>query len=188
MMAVRSIALLGGSFDPPHLAHQMLCLWALSTRFEAVWLVPTFVHALGKPLTNFSHRTGMCELALEPFAPPRVAVCRIEAELSEPSRTLFTVEALCARHPELKFSLLVGADILAQQDEWYRFDELERLVEVVAVGRMGHRPITENITLPDISSSRIRDRLQQGEDVSSYLPAAVYRYIVEHGLYKEGHR
>ena len=35
-----------------------------------------------------------------------------------------------------------------------------------------------------ISSSEIRDRIQQGLDVSSDLPAPVYDYIVENGLYQ----
>lgn len=181
---MEAVALLGGSFDPPHVAHQMLCLWALSTRGGSVWLVPTFSHALGKRLTSFEHRVRMCELALEPFSRERVDVCGIEAELGGPNRTLFTVQALRSRYPGATFSLLVGGDILAQKDEWYRFDELEQMVEIVAVGRVGHGTVSGNITLPEVSSSRIRQALAAGENVSHELPLGVYQYIQEQGLYR----
>lgn len=177
------VALLGGSFNPPHLAHQMLCLWALSTRFDQVWMMPTYVHPLGKPLISFQHRARMCELAIEPFSSERVAVCTIEAENERPSRTVDTVEALRERHPRHAFSLLVGADILTQKDDWYRFDRLEQLVEIVAVGRGSHA-VPGTVALPDVSSSQIRSALEAGEDVSSVVPASVRKYIAQHQLYR----
>jgi nicotinate-nucleotide adenylyltransferase len=179
-----TIALLGGSFNPPHVAHQMICLWALSTgRAEAVWWVPTFAHPLGKALVGFDHRVRMCELALAEFPRETVRVSRVEAALGEPSRTLLTVERLRQQHPNHTFSLLIGADILGQTDEWYRFEDLKRLAELIVVGRSGHGGPVDSIELPPISSSQIRGLIAAGRDVSQVLPRRVLEYIREQGLY-----
>ena len=65
---MREVALFGGSFNPPHVAHQMVCLFVLETcRVDAVWMVPTFRHAFSKELCGFEHRFRMCELAAAPL-------------------------------------------------------------------------------------------------------------------------
>jgi nicotinate-nucleotide adenylyltransferase len=180
------IALLGGSFNPPHVGHQMFCLWALSTgRAEQVWLLPTFSHAFGKRLVAFTERVKMCELALGLFDSSRVRVCTIESELERPNRTLNTVQALHARFPHYHFSLLVGADILDQKSSWYRFDELERLVEIVVVGRAGRPSPAVEISLPEVSSSEVRRRLRAGAPVADLVPDAVLAHIRQQGLYQE---
>ena len=180
-----TIALLGGSFNPPHVAHQMICLWALSTgRADAVWWIPTFAHPLGKPLVDFEHRARMCELALEGFARDTVRVSRVEASLSAPSHTLSTIKQLSKEHPGHSFSLLIGADILGQTDDWYRFEDLKRIADLIVVGRSGHGPV-DSIELPPISSSQIRHLVADGRDVSQLLPWRVLEYIREHGLYQK---
>ena len=182
---MRRVALLGGSFNPPHIAHQMLCLWALSAgRADQVWMVPCDEHAFGKKLLAFEHRHRMCALSAEVFVEGRVCVSSVEQEIGGRSRTLHTVRRLIADNPSCRFSLLVGADILAEKDSWYRFDEIERLVDLLVVGRSGYPGPTDAIALPPVSSTAIRERLQNGQPVDHLLPAAVLRYIDERGLYR----
>lgn len=178
------VGLLGGSFDPPHIAHQLICLWALSSeRVDEVWLMPCDVHAFRKKLVPFADRRRMCELAVSPLDPARVQVCSIETEIDSGGKTLVTLEALIARHPACSFSLLVGADVLEQRDSWYRFDAIERLVEVIAIGRPGYPRPPGGVELSPISSTQVRERIADGQDVSALVPAAVLRYIEEHRLY-----
>lgn len=179
-----TVAIFGGSFNPPHLAHQMLCLAVLETQpVDAVWMVPTYRHPFAKELIDFEHRFRMCELALQVFG-ERVGVSRVEAELAQPaSRTLDTVLALRERHPDIEFRLVVGADILGERDKWYRWEEIERLAPSIVVGRHGY-PSECAIDLPDVSSSGIRARLARGESVAALLPHGVMRYIEENGLYR----
>ncbi len=179
-----TVAIFGGSFNPPHVAHQMLCLAVLETQaVDAVWMVPTYRHPFAKELVEFEHRFRMCELAARVFG-GRVRVSRVEADLGQPaSRTLDTVLALRERRSDTDFRLVVGADILGERDKWYRWEEIERLAPSIVVGRRGY-PSNCAIELPDISSSGIRSRLGRGESVSSLLPRDVMRYIEEHGLYR----
>src|SRR6266511_3514070 len=59
------VGIFGGSFNPPHVGHQMLGLYVLETAaIDELWFVPAFRHALGKPLEPFGHRLKMCERAV----------------------------------------------------------------------------------------------------------------------------
>ncbi len=179
------IALLGGSFNPPHVAHQMAALWALSCAdMDQVWLMPCYRHPFGKELVHFPRRVEMCELACAPFADRQVSVTSVEAEDPDETRTLFTLRLLQERHPEHSFALLIGADILAEKESWYRFDEIERLAEVLVLGRGGYPAVDGAPTLPDVSSREIRRRLAAREDVSHLVPEDVRQYIGYHALYR----
>lgn len=180
------IALLGGSFNPPHVAHQMAALWALSCGgADQVWFMPCHRHPFGKALAPFDLRVEMCQAACGVFPPERARVTRIEAEDPRESRTLFTVRLLRERHPDLSFALLIGADILTEQESWYRFDEIQQLVEILVVGREGY-PSPEGVpVLPPVSSSEIRRRLGAGQDVRALVPDDVLQHIHYHSLYRD---
>lgn len=56
------IALLGGSFNPPHVGHLMAAVYVRATlRAREVWLLPSFHHPFGKQLAPFEARVEMCE-------------------------------------------------------------------------------------------------------------------------------
>ena len=45
------VGLLGGSFNPPHVAHQLAAIYVLETQgVDAIWFVPAFLHPFDKPL------------------------------------------------------------------------------------------------------------------------------------------
>lgn len=181
-MSAPELGVLGGSFDPPHLAHVMLALFGLSAGGLArVVVAPTFVHAFGKPLGDFEHRLRMCELAFEPL--PGVEVSAIERELGGVSRTLRLVEALGQRYPHHRLRLLVGSDILAQRDRWLDFDGICARAPLLVAQRPGFAAQPETLQLPDISSSALRAALARGEDLEGWLPVTVRRYIATHRLY-----
>jgi nicotinate-nucleotide adenylyltransferase len=192
-----TVALFGGSFNPPHVAHQMVALFVIETApVDALWFVPTWRHAFAKELADYEHRVAMCELAAAPLG-PRVAVSRIEEELGrsrgEPSRTLHTLEALIARAPERSFRLVIGADILGETDKWHRWDDVVRLAPPIVVGRgrasaaPGRAPpgaIVSGVEMPDVSSTEVRVRLRRGESAVPLVPRSVMGYIAEHELYQ----
>lgn len=179
------IALFGGSFNPPHIAHQLVCLWALATnRADEVWLTPCFEHAFDKALVAFEHRLEMCRLAATLLPPDGVRVCAVEGEIGGRSRTFVTVEELQRRHPSHRFALLVGADLLQETSAWYRFDELRAMVDLLVVGRPGYPGPEGAIELSPLSSTEVRGRLAAGSDVSSLVSANVLSYIERHGLYR----
>ena len=47
------VALFGGSFNPPHVAHQLVALYILETQdVDELWFVPTYAHPFGKQLAR----------------------------------------------------------------------------------------------------------------------------------------
>ena len=79
---MRETAILGGSFNPPHVAHVMAAYWALATQgVSEVWMLPSFRHPFGKALAPFEDRVRMCELAAAPIR--GLHVCTAEADLAD---------------------------------------------------------------------------------------------------------
>ena len=192
------VALFGGSFNPPHCAHQLVALYVLETcDVEELWFVPTFVHPFGKELAPYDDRIAMCELAARALG-PRVRISRAEEQLAaQPgfvsSRTLELVEMLVADQPN-DYRLVIGGDILGETHKWYRWDDLAKLAPPIVVGRSGFSlpsgaPILPaegtGIVMPEISATHVRELLGAGDPrAASLLPRSILRYIAERGLYK----
>jgi nicotinate-nucleotide adenylyltransferase len=176
------IALYGGSFNPPHVAHQLAALYVLETApIDAVWLVPTFRHPFDKALLEFDHRLRMCELLAAPLG-ARVAVSDIERTLGGESRTLRTLRRLEADHPDHRFRLVIGSDLVPELASWYGVEQIEQAAPFLVVGRAGSTGAGQ-VAMPAVSSTAIRAALAAGASVEGLLPRAVAGYIYEHGLY-----
>ena len=68
------------------------------------------------------------------------------------------MRALKERHPDHRFSLVIGADLVAERERWHGWAELKELVPFIVVGREG-APTTGGIALPAVSSTIVRERL-----------------------------
>ncbi len=181
----RHVALLGGSFNPPHVAHLMVAQWVLATQpVDQVWLLPSFVHPFGKELAPFADRVRMCELAVRWLR--GAVVCAAEAELQgDPlvGKTARTLEHLVGKHPDHRFSLVIGADVLPDTGKWYRWDRVRELAGLIVVGREGYPPVEGSPSFPAVSSSAIRDRIAGGGDVAGLVPRRVLDHLRARGLY-----
>jgi nicotinate-nucleotide adenylyltransferase len=192
-------AIYGGSFDPPHMGHQMACLYLLQAlEMEAVWLVPTAQHAFGKSLIPYAHRRAMCELMAQPFG-QQVQISDVERDAGGTSYSLDTLSRLKEQHPERRFAVVIGADVVADLPRWHRACELVQLAPLVVLGRAGVVPprmVTVGTTvvfmeppqvnLPDISSRGLRAALGHSDypsKVDQQMPKSVAHYIMAHGLY-----
>jgi nicotinate-nucleotide adenylyltransferase len=179
------VALFGGSFNPPHVAHQLAALYVLETApVDALWFVPAFEHAFGKPLAPFEDRLAMCELAAAALG-PRAHVSDVERTIGGRSLTLRTVRRLVEMHPEHVFSLVIGSDLLGDVGSWYGGDELARTIPFIAVGRPGTPSPSTGVTMPDVSSTVVRAAIAAGKPADGLVPRAVLDYIYRKGLYQE---
>lgn len=172
------VAVFGGSFNPPHVGHAMIAGWLhWADRCDEVWLLPTFVHAFGKPLAPFARRVAACE-RLGALVGPHVRVSTIEAELPPPSFTIVTLQRLAALHPEHQFRLVVGADILQQAASWREWARIEADFPPIVVGR-GAQPVEGAPSFPDVSSTEIRARIAADQPVDHLVPAGVLEAWLE---------
>jgi nicotinate-nucleotide adenylyltransferase len=176
-------AVFGGSFDPPHVGHVLVATYVLASySIERVLVTPTAAHAFGKKLSSFEDRVRMCELAFEPLR--GVELCTIERELPEPNYTLHTLQALAARHPNIRLRLLVGSDLQRETHAWHDFASIQTLAPPLWIARQGSDPIAGEPAMPDISSSEIRRRIAEGASTAGLLSPSVAEYIRNHALYR----
>lgn len=186
------VALFGGSFNPPHVAHQLVALYVLETQpVDELWFAPTYTHPFGKGLVAYEHRVAMCELAAAALG-PRARASRAEAELAArpgflASHTLDLVEYVVAQGHQPR--LVIGTDILGDAAKWHRWDDVVATAPLIVVGRAGHPlppgSVATEVTMPEISATRVRDLLAHGaSDVTGLVPRDVLRYIAHHHLYQ----
>jgi len=186
------IALFGGSFNPPHVAHQMSALYVLETQpVDQLWIVPTYVHPFQKQLASFEDRVAMCNLMAAPLG-ERVVVSKIEEELAQrpgfrASRTHDLVHYLVEQGLEVR--LVIGSDIMSETSKWYRWSDLVNKAPLIILAREGFEAppgsTVTGVTMPAISSTQIRRAHAIGDpQVMNLVPRSVYSYMVQHNLYK----
>jgi nicotinate-nucleotide adenylyltransferase len=181
-----NVAVFGGSFNPPHIAHVQACALLLSIEnVEHVLLVPTFKHPFAKPLAPFEQRVRMCEMATACFS--KVTVSRIEEEIGGESLTLRTLERLKRARPEWSLRLVIGADVLAEAPRWHGFDEIVKIAPPIVLARAGGGGQDQGpCLLPDVSSTRVRDAVARGAwtELERWVPRLVLEHIRSEGLYR----
>jgi len=181
------IAIYGGSFNPPHIAHAWVVSWLLWTKkVEQVWMIPVYHHAFEgvqeKKLVSFEERLHWCRVFAAEISPD-VIVSDIEAELPTPSYTIDTLEELSQRYPEHQFQLCIGSDIIPQLPKWKDWHRLEKEFSPIIVGRGGYGEGAEEISFPTLSSSQIRKALEQNVIPTQFLLSSVAKSIKEYNPY-----
>ncbi len=180
-MTRERVGVFGGSFNPPHIAHVLACVYAVDMhQLDRVLVVPAFQHPFAKALEPYAHRVSMCELAFAHL--PRASVSRVEEELGGESRTLRTLTHLAAQHSHWDMRLVIGADILREAHKWFGFEEIQKLAPPLVLGRAG---VSERAYLPEVSSSDVRSWIAAGDPrFEEMVTPAVRAYIATHALYR----
>ena len=184
-----TVAVFGGSFDPPHAAHVMVPALVLSlTSVTRVLVVPCFRHPFGKEMAPFADRVDLCRAAFQPYG-RAVRVSLIEQQLARTGLvnwTVHTLDALAGRQRKGRLRLVIGADVWSDRNDWRDFERINREYEPILIGRQGF-PTPEGVNalppLPDIRSCRIRQALRTQETPVPGLPRTVAALIRSRGLY-----
>jgi nicotinate-nucleotide adenylyltransferase len=196
------LGLLGGTFNPPHLAH-LVCAqeaWA-QLELDLVLFVPAFEppHKEVESDPGVEHRVELCRRAVG--ADRRFGVSRIEADIPVRSYTVDTLKKLHETHPGDELTFIVGGDMAYSLPTWHEPEALLGLAELGVAEREGvlRSDIIERLAglvgadrirffdMPrlDISSSLIRRRVAAGRPIHFLVPQAVEEYVTSAGLYRE---
>ena len=178
------IAVYGGSFNPPHVAHAMVASWLVwSGEVDQVWIVPVYQHAFekihGKRLVPYDIRLEWCRLMAEELG-EKCHVSEIESQLPTPSYSIDTLRALQKAHPEHHFRLVVGADVVSQLPQWKEWEKIETHFSPIIVGRVGYEGHRAQMVFPDVSSTDIRNAVRAGQLPTQWLLRNVANHIGEH--------
>lgn len=179
-----NVAILGGSFNPPHVGHLLAAHYVRATEpVDEVWLLPTYRHPFGKPTVSFEHRVKMCQLLADDTA-GWLKVSFLERELGGDGRTVDLLDHLARTRPELRITLVIGSDILPDLPHWKDFARIEQLARVRILHRAGYpSERAPGPPLAEVSSTAVREAIATGHDASLLVPRSVLEYAVTHGLY-----
>ena len=199
---MRRIGVLGGTFNPPHIAH-LLCAQEAYDQLglDQVLIVPVAVpphkDAPGDPGGDV--RLELCRLAVGDDE--RFAVSDLEVRRGGASYTVDTLRTLHATFPGDELSFIVGGDMAFSLPTWRAPAEVVDLARLAVAEREGARQadILERLaTIPgaagrvdffdlprmDVSSSLVRRRVAAGHPVRYLVADPVAEYIAQHGLYQ----
>lgn len=179
------ILLFGGSFNPPHFAHLEIARLALKqSNAKELWFVPNLEHPFQKyELAPFELRALMLDELIKPYK--KLKVCRIEAELTTPSYTIDTLQALEKRYLEHEFMWLMGSDQISLFDTWKASDVLKSRFPLFVY----RRHFEDKIETPfiEIKSPKIytnsSTNIRNGQ--VHVCPKNIVQFFVENELYLE---
>ena len=195
------IGIMGGTFNPIHYGHLFIAEAAWKTfSLDKVIFVPAGSppHKRNKFCGDTEDRMQMTALAIA--SNPHFELSLIEVNRSGFSYSVDTMELFNEQyHYDVDLYFITGADAVLDIDTWYRPERLLELCRFIAATRPGFdlqrleklpehwRKRIDVMDIPglDISSTDIRQRVQQGLPIKYLLPEAVESYIFEHNLYKE---
>ncbi|UZJ41385.1 nicotinate (nicotinamide) nucleotide adenylyltransferase [Prosthecochloris sp. SCSIO W1101] len=192
------LAVFGGTFDPPHNGHLALCLYAR----ELLPINRLVISVSNNPLKESPQSTDRDRVRMAGLLAETVnrtgaiaEVCSWEVDRAYPSYTIDLVTYLEEIYSSPNITLLIGEDNYRNFRHWKSWEELIRRCNIVVFSRESaaeeasleklHEQKFHRIdfNLP-LSSTDIRDRIASGEDCSQQVPASIWRYIVEEGLYR----
>ena len=197
-----SIAIYGGSFNPPHLGHAEAAYTVCEElRPDRFLIIPDNIPPhkdMEEGCPTAEQRLELCRLAFADV--PGAEVSDMEIRREGRSYTAETVRELRERWPDEELILVVGTDMLLCFDEWYHYEYLLKECRLAVVPREDdrEREIREKIRelesghgaritllthapLP-MSSSEIRQRLRLRLR-AGLLDDRVYECIIRNGWY-----
>lgn len=195
------LGILGGTFDPPHIAHLVMADQARDQLGLArVFFVPAGQppHKLDRTLSPVEHRVAMTRLATA--GDEGFLVSRMDVDRRGPHYTADMLALMQAEHPGGELYLVIGSDSLRDLGIWHEPKRVIAQARLAVIRRPGAEPdwcaleaaapeISKRVDWVDapyldISSTDIKRRVRAGLAIRYLVPMPVERYIVEHGLYR----
>lgn len=200
MKQPRKIAMFGGSFNPIHNAHtSVAAAFIKKLKLDKLIFIPAAVppHKDSELLPS-EHRLAMCSLAAQNIK--KAEVSDIEINRQGKSYTVDTLKQLRRMYPDSELYLIVGADMFLTLQDWRSPEEIFSLAAICTVPRddadfealtshektlnaMGARTYILDMKRLDISSSDIRQRVYNDEDISKFVDEKVEKYICANYLF-----
>ena len=197
------IAILGSSFDPPHLGHVLITTQVIELfKFDEIWLMPCFMHPFSKKLSSSARRLEMTKFLEDGI----IKASDFEIIQKKTSYTIDTLNLLRWLFPKDEFYWIIGSDQLETFNKWRKWQDIVKNYPIIVFPRetdfnkieeeiktvLKTKKIPPNIFMPrhknlivtNISSTLIRDRVKEGKEIKDLVPKGVEEYIIEHRLYK----
>jgi len=205
------IGIYGGSFDPIHHGHLRIALEVQQTlNLQQVRFLPLNIPAhKNQPITSNNSRLSMLESAVNQQL--NFVIDSQELNRQETSYTVDSLKNLRKTHPDIPLIFMLGSDAFNHIHKWSRYEQLLELAHLVVMQRpnethkitspyfskhqitdpiqLKQKPFGHLLLLPvtqlDISSSQIRQLIQQGKSARYLTPDSVLDIIQQKHLYQD---
>lgn len=196
------IGIYGGSFDPVHLGHLKTATSIKNELgFERLFLLPCY-EPVHKQSLNYSseQRLEMLHLAIKDF--PELEIDTREILREGSSFMIDTLIELVEEFNNHTICLIIGMDSFINFKTWKQWDEFADLVHMIVLPRSGDQPDKKsldtfdlakdkdhlkseltgllyfsNSKLIDISSSDIRDKIANNQNLDQLVPSSVINLL-----------
>ncbi len=172
-----TIALFGGSFDPPHLGHVAIVEALEKLDFiDRIIIVPTFLNPF-KTKTFASSKQRLAWLECLFGTKQKVSIETYELKQKRKVASIETVEYLLQKYTKIYF--VIGADNLEKLHQWHNFTELEKKVTFI-VAQRDKIAIPKNYKTLDvdypISSTMLRQKIDTDKISKKCAEQIVHHY------------
>lgn len=212
MTGSRLIGLLGGTFDPIHYGHLLPARRAVQQLgLDSVLLIPLGQPPhRAKPVASAESRLHMVELACQEF--PEFVIDQRELQRPGPSYSVDTLSSVREDNPTSRLCWIMGSDALQGFCQWSRWRQILNLAHLLVIERPGHKLQKDqqlddvlschqvadfddvrkqpagciyfaDFAAPDISSTKIREQLQNAAAISGEVPQAVVDWLQMNPIY-----
>jgi nicotinate-nucleotide adenylyltransferase len=179
------IGIFGGCFDPVHYGH----LKTASSIKKELGLTKIFLMPCAKPphknnlFFSPKQRLKMLEIAISEFKDLKID--DRELKNNTISWTIDSLKAIKQEYPNQLIYLIIGADSFNNLNTWKNYQEFNKYVKIVVLKRPKYKIKNTNdkdvyfakTAMFDISSSDIRNRINENKSLSKLLPDKVINYI-----------
>ena len=140
------------------------------------------------------HRFELVYRATEKY--PKLKPSDIEFNLPQPNYTVKTLAHIQEKHPDKKFSLIMGEDNLKSFHKWKNYETIlenhqifvyPRIADGIVEHQFKNHPKIHLVDAPivQISSTMIRKNIKNKKNVRPLLTEEVWQYIDEMNFYKK---
>lgn len=199
----KKIGILGGSFNPPHLGHLSVANQVMQIlKLDEIWLMPCFTHAFNKILLKPQVRLAMTSLLVE----NRIICSDFEIQKATTSYTIETLNELKQQFLDCEFFWIMGSDQIVDFSKYKDWEEILSRHRLVIFPRENSKEKIKNdlcaawhktkvpetvtilephdVTMINISSSQIREKIKRGEDISQLVSLKVKHFLIANKLYR----
>lgn len=199
-----NIAILGGSFNPPHIGHSLVATQIKELYpIDEVWFMPTYIHPFNKQVISTNHRLEMTRYLENDYT----KVSSVEIEQGKVSYTIDTLKFLYKKHPVDTFFWIIGSDQIKDFKKWKDWEELisqynlivfprpmmkkkissyiKKVFDLQTIPQNIHIVENNKLVLIDISSTKIRDRIKSKLSITHMVSPEVEQYIQRNKLYEQ---
>lgn len=203
MLNIRTLGILGGTFDPVHYGHLTAaecarCEFDLDKVIFMLSAQPP--HKKMQKISGSAERLAMLKNAVDDN--PAFEISTLEMERVGYSYTVDTIQYYLQAYPGVNIYFILGFDALLLINTWKDVNRLVGLCQFIAMTRPGFELDRGNRAFEDIpdilwdnlhilempgnlvSSSEIRNRVETGKTIKYLVPPAVEQYIYKKGLYR----